>query len=54
MIAAIALLTRIPVRTDEARAGAWAFGVVGALLGLAAVAPVLVLAPLPNKGHYSA
>jgi adenosylcobinamide-GDP ribazoletransferase len=46
--AAISLLTRIPVRTDGTRAGAWAFGVVGAALGLAAAAPLLVLAPLPG------
>lgn len=48
MIAAISLLTRIPVRTDGTRAGAWAFGVVGAVLGLAAAAPLLILAPLPG------
>jgi adenosylcobinamide-GDP ribazoletransferase len=48
VIAAIALLTRIPVRTDGARAGAWAFGIVGAVLGLAAAAPMLVLTPLPG------
>ena len=48
MTAAIALLTRIPVRTDGTRAGAAAFGVVGAVLGLAAAAPLLVFAPLPG------
>jgi adenosylcobinamide-GDP ribazoletransferase len=48
MTAALALLTRIPVRTDGARTGAWAFGLVGAVLGLAAAAPVLVFAPLPG------
>jgi adenosylcobinamide-GDP ribazoletransferase len=48
VIAAISLLTRIPVRTDGTRAGAWAFGVVGAVLGLAAAAPLLILAPLPG------
>lgn len=49
MIAAISLLTRIPVRTDGARAGAWAFGVVGAALGPAAAAPLLIVAPLPGS-----
>lgn len=48
VIAAISLLTRIPVRTDGTRAGAWAFGIVGAVLGLAAAAPMLILAPLPG------
>jgi adenosylcobinamide-GDP ribazoletransferase len=48
MTAAIALLTRLPVRTDGASAGAAAFGVVGAVLGLAAAAPLLLLAPLPG------
>ena len=48
MTAAIALLTRIPVRTDGTRAGAAAFGLVGAVLGLAAAAPLLVFAPLPG------
>jgi adenosylcobinamide-GDP ribazoletransferase len=48
MTAAIALLTRIPVRTDGASAGAAAFGLVGAVLGLAAAAPLLVFAPLPG------
>jgi adenosylcobinamide-GDP ribazoletransferase len=46
MTAAIALLTRIPVRTDGTSTGAAAFGLVGALLGVAAAAPVLVLGPL--------
>jgi adenosylcobinamide-GDP ribazoletransferase len=46
MTAALALLTRIPVRTDGSRAGAWAFGLVGAMLGLAAAAPVLLFSPL--------
>jgi adenosylcobinamide-GDP ribazoletransferase len=48
MTAAIALLTRIPVRTDGASAGAAAFGLVGAVLGLAAAAPLLVFGPLPG------
>jgi len=48
MTAAIALLTRIPVRTDGTRAGAAAFGLVGAVLGLAAAAPLLVFALLPG------
>jgi adenosylcobinamide-GDP ribazoletransferase len=48
MTAAIALLTRLPVRTDGSRAGAAAFGLVGAVLGLAAAAPLLILAPLPG------
>ena len=48
MTAALALLTRIPVRTDGSRAGAWAFGLVGAVLGLAAAAPMLLFAPLPG------
>jgi len=48
MTAAIALLTRIPVRTDGASAGSAAFGLVGAVLGLAAAAPLLVFAPLPG------
>ena len=48
MTAAIALLTRIPVRTDGTRAGAAAFGLVGAVLGLAAAAPLFVFAPLPG------
>jgi adenosylcobinamide-GDP ribazoletransferase len=48
MTAALALLTRIPVRTDGSRAGAWAFGLVGAVLGLAAAAPLLLFAPLPG------
>jgi adenosylcobinamide-GDP ribazoletransferase len=47
--AALALLTRIPVRTDGSRAGAWAFGLVGAVLGLAAAAPLLLFAPLPGS-----
>ena len=48
MTAAIALLTRLPVRTDGSSAGAAAFGLVGAFLGLAAAAPLIVLAPLPG------
>jgi adenosylcobinamide-GDP ribazoletransferase len=48
MTAALSLLTRIPVRTDGTTAGAAAFGLVGALLGLAAAAPLLVLGPLPG------
>jgi len=48
MTAAIALLTRIPVRTDGTRAGAAAFGLVGAGLGLGAAAPLFVFAPLPG------
>jgi len=47
--AALGLLTRIPVRTDGSRAGAWAFGLVGAVLGLAAAAPLLLFAPLPGS-----
>ena len=49
MTAALGLLTRIPVRTDGSRAGAWAFGIVGAVLGLAAAAPLLLFAPLPGS-----
>ena len=48
MTAALSLLTRLPVRTDGSRAGAAAFGLVGAVLGAAAAAPLLVLAPLPG------
>jgi adenosylcobinamide-GDP ribazoletransferase len=48
MIAAVALLTRLPVRTNGRSPGAAAFGVVGALLGLAAAGPALVFAPLPG------
>jgi adenosylcobinamide-GDP ribazoletransferase len=49
MTSALALLTRIPLRTDGSRAGAWAFGLVGAVLGLAAAAPLLLFAPLPGS-----
>ena len=50
MTAAIALLTRVPVRTDgHAPAGAAAFGLVGAVLGLAARSALLAgAAPLPG------
>jgi adenosylcobinamide-GDP ribazoletransferase len=39
--AAVALLTRVPVRGGRERAGAWAFGVVGLGLGLVAAVPLL-------------
>ncbi|MFL5777085.1 MAG: adenosylcobinamide-GDP ribazoletransferase [Chloroflexota bacterium] len=43
MAAAFSLLTRVPVRADGSRSGAAAFGVVGAILGAAAAAPLLLV-----------
>jgi adenosylcobinamide-GDP ribazoletransferase len=43
LVAAIAFLTRVPVEADGTRTGAAAFAVVGAVLGLAAAVPVLLL-----------
>jgi adenosylcobinamide-GDP ribazoletransferase len=43
LVAAIAFLTRVPVEADGTRTGAAAFAAVGAVLGLAAAVPVLLL-----------
>jgi adenosylcobinamide-GDP ribazoletransferase len=43
--AAAALLTRLPITAPADRPGAAAFGLVGALLGLATAAPVLLIGP---------
>jgi adenosylcobinamide-GDP ribazoletransferase len=46
VVAATALLTRLPVRTSGERAGSGAFGLVGAALGLGAAVPLAVLGPI--------
>lgn len=46
LAAAVALLTRLPAHAEAERAGSWTFGVVGAVLGLALAAPVVLLGPV--------
>jgi adenosylcobinamide-GDP ribazoletransferase len=46
VIAATAILTRVPIRASGDVAGGWAFGIVGAGIGAAAAVPVTALAGL--------
>src|SRR5688500_7621088 len=43
--AALAFLTRVPVRAVDSRTGAAAFGLIGALMGVAACWPMVVFGP---------